>query len=224
MNLKISSGFNETEVTGHALSFFTEGYETSSTLLSFAMYELARNPDIQERLYDEITEVLDSKKNELTYETLQEMTYLEQVMYETLRTRPIGFTMHKICTKSVTLPPLPGRTEGFVIPEKMPVAINVYSMHKDPAYFTDPERFDPNRHTEEEKKNRPKSSFIPFGDGPRMCMGMRFALAQTKVALLTVIQNFKITVSPNCKPFVIDPKSFLYQGKDPLLINFVERK
>lgn len=90
--------------------------------------------------------------------------------------------------------------------------------------YPDPDVFDPNRFTEEERKNRHKAIYLPWGEGPRMCTGIKFALAQTKAALLSIVRDFKITLSPNHKPFVMDINAFLYQARDGLLVNFTARK
>lgn len=84
--------------------------------------------------------------------------------------------------------------------------------------------FNPNRFSEEERKNRPKALYLPFGEGPRMCMGMRFGMTQVKAAVMSVVKNFTITVSPNHKPFDLDPLSFMKLSKNGLLLNFQARQ
>lgn len=83
--------------------------------------------------------------------------------------------------------------------------------------------FDPSRFDEEQRKVRPKAVFLPFGEGPRMCTGIKFALAQTKAGLMTIVRDYKITTSPQHKPFVMDIRAFLYQARDGLLVNFTPR-
>lgn len=72
-------------------------------------------------------------------------------------------------------------------------------------------------------KKRHKALYLPFGEGPRMCTGIKFALAQTKAGLMSIVRNFNITVSPNHKPFVFDVRTFLYQARDGLRVNFTPR-
>lgn len=93
----------------------------------------------------------------------------------------------------------------------------------DPNNYTDPMIFRPERFENEERNNRHKALYLPFGEGPRMCMGMRLALAQVKAATIAVIQEFKVTISPNHKPFEVNPTSFMYQSKHGLLLNFSPR-
>lgn len=108
---------------------FTEGYETSSSVLGFAIYQLAVNPDIQERLYEEISECLARHGNQLTFEALQEMDYLECVIYETMRMNVVAPMISKVCTKPYTLPLLEGQTEPVTIQPGTPVQIAARAIH-----------------------------------------------------------------------------------------------
>lgn len=103
--------------------------------------------------------------------------------------------------------------------------INSFFLYKfrDPRNYPDPEIFEPNRFTEDERRNRQKAIYLPFGEGPRMCTGIKFALAQTKAALMTIVRDYKISLSPQQKPFVMDIRAFLYQARDGLLVNFMPR-
>lgn len=94
---------------------------------------------------------------------------------------------------------------------------------RDPRFYPEPNRFDPERHMDGELRKRHKAVYLPFGEGPRICVGMKFAMTQTKVAMATIIKTFRISLSSNCKPIAIDPKQFMYQSVDPLLINFEKR-
>lgn len=90
--------------------------------------------------------------------------------------------------------------------------------------YPNPEVFDPERFTEEARKERPKAHYLPFGEGPRMCMGMRFGHAQVKAGAMSIVRDFKITVSPNHKPVVQNPEALMWQPKDGLLLNFEPRQ
>jgi cytochrome P450 len=216
---KVEKHITDEQLAGHSLAFFTEGYETSSTLLCFALYELAMNPDIQDRLRIELKEAVAKSNNELDFEVMNGLQYLDGVMHETLRLHPPALTLNKLCTKDFPLPGI-SSSKPMVIKKGTPIIIPLYALHMDPAYFPDPDCFDPTRHNEETKKTRPKCVFLPFGEGPRMCMGMRFALGQTKAALATMVMKFQISLAPSHKPFVLDPASFLYDSKDGIMLNF----
>ncbi|XP_055320892.1 probable cytochrome P450 6a13 [Sitodiplosis mosellana] len=214
---------DDIELAGYSLTLFVEGYETSSSVLGFAIYEMARNPDIQERLYEEITDVLAKYDNEFTFEALQEMEYLDNVIQETMRLNVVAPLISKICTKEYTLPMIDGQKEPVTIYPGTPIQICARALHMDPKHYPDPQVFDPNRFTEEERRNRHKAVYLPFGEGPRMCTGIKFALAQTKAGLASIIRDFKINMSPKQKPFVMDIRAFLYQARDGLMVNFTPR-
>lgn len=122
------------------------------------MYELALNPDIQERLRDEIKSVVDENDGKLTYDMLFDFKYLDMVMNETLRKYPPAFINTRNSTKDFKIP----GTE-MVIPAKTDINISVLSIHRDPEYYPNPEKFDPERFTPENVKARNPFTFIPFG-------------------------------------------------------------
>ncbi|XP_055303436.1 probable cytochrome P450 6a13 [Sitodiplosis mosellana] len=214
---------NEAELAGYALAMFVDSYETSSGVLGFAIYELARNPDIQERLYEEITDVLAKYDGEFTFEALHEMKYLENVIYETMRLDVVDALISKICTKEYTLPLIEGQKEPVTIYPGTAIQISTRALHMDPKYYPDPETFDPNRFTEEERRERHKAVYLSFGEGPRMCIGIKFALAQTKAGLMSIVRDFKVTISPNQKPVVMDNRASIYHARHGLIVNFTPR-
>lgn len=94
---------------------------------------------------------------------------------------------------------------------------------RDPQHFPNPKEFKPERFFPEEQRNRHAVAYLAFGQGPRVCVGQRFAIAQTKVALAYIVKQFRIKLSPNHKPVVIDPQAFLTYPKDGILLQFETR-
>lgn len=94
---------------------------------------------------------------------------------------------------------------------------------RDPEYYPNPKRFVPERFFPDEQRNRHKGTYLSFGDGPKNCLGLRFALSQMKVALAYVVKNFRIKLSPNHKPIVADPQTILNYPKDGILLEFETR-
>lgn len=119
---------NDEELTGRAVTLYFEGTETSSTAFSFALYELANNPDIQDRLYAEICETLENNDGELTFETFNEMKYLENVFLETLRLHTPILFFTKCCTKTYTLPSI-GNNPPVTIQPGTAVLVPVRALH-----------------------------------------------------------------------------------------------
>uniref|UniRef100_A0A1B0DGB1 Uncharacterized protein n=1 Tax=Phlebotomus papatasi TaxID=29031 RepID=A0A1B0DGB1_PHLPP len=120
---------SEDRVITQAIAFYVDGYETSSTTLAFTLWHLAQYPDIQNTLYEEVATIAEKHQNTLSYETINEMVYLDMVLQETMRLNPVGLTMQRICTKPYALPKLPGQKEAVVLQPGTSVLIPVYSIH-----------------------------------------------------------------------------------------------
>lgn len=119
---------NDEGLTGRSVTLYFEGSETSSIALSFILYELANNPDVQDRLYAEISETLQKSDGELTFEAFQEMKYLENVFLEALRLHSPVLYMAKTCTRNYTLPSI-GNNAPITIPPGTAVMIPVQALH-----------------------------------------------------------------------------------------------
>ncbi|XP_049836826.1 probable cytochrome P450 6a13 [Schistocerca gregaria] len=183
--------------------FFVAGFETSSTTMSFCIHELAVNPDIQDRLRSEVDSVLSRHSGEVTYDAVQEMTYLDRVVAETLRKYPPVANLSRACTETYNLP---GTSVG--IEKGVKVIIPVYAIHHDPRYYPDPEKFDPERFTEEGKAARHHFVYLPFGEGPRICIGMRFGLMQAKLGIASLVSKFVFSATSKTPVKLrMDPKS-----------------
>ncbi|CAG2062792.1 unnamed protein product, partial [Timema podura] len=182
--------FTDDLLLAQCLIFFTAGFETSSSTMSFCLHELAVNPDIQQKLRKEIDKVLEDHGGELTYDAVQSMTYLGMVVDETLRKYPVIVFLNRECTSDYPVP-----DSNLVLKRGTTVMIPVYSLHHDPKFFPDPDRFDPERFTEQNKRTRPHYCYLPFGEGPRICIGMRFGLLQTKAGLASLLSKYEFTLS-----------------------------
>ncbi|GIX86655.1 cytochrome P450 3A29 [Caerostris extrusa] len=182
------------ELIAQCVIFFLAGFETTASTLSFVSYYLALNPDIQDRLVEELDEAVRAGNGELTYEAVQSMKYLDNVISETLRIHPPAVRLDRLTGEDYKL----GDT-GVVIPKDTVVTVPIYAMHRDPDFFPDPETFKPDRFAAEERSKRNPYTFMPFGAGPRNCVGMRFALVEVKVSLAYVLSNFRIKRCPQTK-------------------------
>ncbi|XP_067006634.2 cytochrome P450 6j1 [Anabrus simplex] len=200
------------DFVAQAFTFLGAGFETSSTTMSFALYELSLQPDIQSRLRKEIQSVLEKNDDQLTYETIQDMNYLDMVIAETLRMYPVLPFLDRKLLQPYTLP-----GTNITLDKDDAVVVSLTGIHYNPQYYPDPKRFDPERFTEENKRSRPNYTYMPFGEGPRNCIGMRMGLMQAKVGLVHLLSNFE--VSP-CKdtvvPIELDPKAVLLSAKGSL--------
>ncbi|KZC05575.1 Cytochrome P450 9e2 [Dufourea novaeangliae] len=171
------------DVPCHAFSFFFGGYDTVSSQACLTIYDLATNPEIQERLQQEIDQVLEKTQGEMSYDTIVGMEYLDAVLNESMRLHPTSFIMDRMCAKDFELPPaLPGH-KSFTIRKGMSVWIPIYAIQCDPNHFQDPDKFNPARFLQDGKRIVNSGKFFPFGAGPRSCAGNRFAVIEIKILL-----------------------------------------
>ncbi|CAD7079494.1 unnamed protein product [Hermetia illucens] len=207
------------DMAAQAFLFFVAGFETSSATMVFCLYELALNLDIQEKCRQEINGVLEKYNGNLTYEAIKEMTYLDQTIKETLRKYPpIGFLIRK----AVRDYPVPNTK--IVIEKGMEVFIPLYAIHHDPEIYPNPENFEPDRFSPEEVKNRHSGSFLAFGDGPRNCVGQRFAKMQTRIGLTTLLKNYRFkTCGKTPVPMVFEVFRGILSPKGSKLVLEIER-
>ncbi|EDS31724.1 cytochrome P450 6B7 [Culex quinquefasciatus] len=214
------------EIAGHSLTFLSEGFETSSTLMSYLLYELASNQDIQERVLNELDFLLKDSNGQLTDEVVQKLSYLELTMYETLRLHSPVFALSKVCVKEYELPPQYGTGNKRVRIAPGTVAIiPVYGIHLDPEIYPDPYKFNPDRFLEENKKARHRYAFLSFGEGPRICLGMKFGLLQSKIGIATLLSKYRVELSPKQElPLEFSKTCFLLAPKNGIWVRFVERR
>ncbi|XP_044259566.1 probable cytochrome P450 6a13 isoform X2 [Tribolium madens] len=204
------------ELAAQAFVFFLAGYETSSTTMTFCLYELASNPEIQQKLRDEINEVFKKHENKLTYNAIMEMRYMDKVVNETLRKYPPLPGLIRICNKKYKVP-----GTDFVIEKGTKIWIPVLGLHRDPEYYPNPEKFDPERFSEENKRQRHPYTYLPFGEGPRICIGLRFGMMQTKVGLSVLLKNYKFSINSKTKsPLQLDPKSFVMNPEGGIWLDY----
>ncbi|XP_056638463.1 probable cytochrome P450 6a13 [Diorhabda sublineata] len=202
------------EVTAHSFSFFLAGFETSSTTMSFALLELAMNQDIQEKLRKEILEVLKKYDGDITYEGVQEMQYLDQALQETLRKYPPIPLLPRICTKTYKIP-----NSDVLIEKGTIVKLAVEALQNDPEIYPSPEKFDPDRWSPENSADRSNFAFLSFGEGPRLCIGMRFGKLQAKCGIITILRDYKVSLNEKTQlPVQLNP-SFITSVKGGVWLN-----
>lgn len=203
--------FTLEEVAAQAHVFFIAGFETSSTTMSFCLYELARNPELQRKAQQEVDQVMRQNGGKLTYDGINgEMRFLEACVDETLRKYPPVPVLNRECTREYQVPGTDIRIEKGTA-----VVLQIAGMQHDPEFYPDPLKFRPERFMEPEMdQNRP---YAPFGDGPRICIGMRMGKIQTKVGLSLLLAKFNFELAPEHNPkeeLPMDPNSFIPTPRD----------
>ncbi|XP_057603658.1 cytochrome P450 3A29-like [Hippopotamus amphibius kiboko] len=206
---------SDLELVAQGIIFIFAGYETTSSSLSFLIYELATHPDIQQKLQEEIDATFPNKMPP-TYDALVQMEYLDMVLNETLRIYPVVGRLERVCKKDVDV-------NGVFIPKGTTVIVPVFVLHNDPELWPKPEEFRPERFSKKNKDSINPYTYLPFGTGPRNCIGMRFAIMNMKLALVKVLQNFSFKP---CKETQI-PLKVLTQGltqpEKPVVLKVVPR-
>ncbi|XP_065421578.1 thromboxane-A synthase isoform X2 [Chrysemys picta bellii] len=188
LSKKVQKTLSEDEIVGQAFIFLIGGYETTTNALSFATYLLATNPECQEKLLQEIDE-FSGKHDVPDYQNVQELPYLDMVIAETLRMYPPAFRFTRETSKDCVV-------MGQHIPAGAVIEIAVGPLHYNPEFWPEPEKFIPERFTAEAKLQQHPFAYLPFGAGPRSCIGMRMALLEIKMTLLRILQKFRFETSP----------------------------
>ncbi|XP_047435259.1 cytochrome P450 3A27-like [Mugil cephalus] len=208
-------GLTDHEIQSQASMFVFAGYETSALTLLFLAYNLARNPDVMERLQMEIDATFPDKAP-VDYEALMQMEYLDCVVHESLRLYPPAARLERIAKETVKI-------NGIQVPKGMTVMVPVYALHRDPELWPEPEEFRPERFSKENKPKINPYTYLPFGIGPRNCLGMRFALVMVKLAMVEVLQNYSFSVCEETEiPLQMNPKTFIAPLR-PIKLKLVPR-
>lgn len=161
--------WSDVELVAQCFLFFLAGFETVSAALTFASYEIMASPEVQQKLYDEIKEASDRLKGKrISYDELQKLKYSDQFISEVLRKWPPAFQVERMCGKNYQYE---DDQRTFTIEKGQSVFIPIYGLHHDERYFPQPNQFDPERFSDENKSKIVPCSYLPFGVGPRNCIG-----------------------------------------------------
>ncbi|XP_068444990.1 cytochrome P450 3A40-like isoform X2 [Clinocottus analis] len=210
-----NKGLNDHEILSQAMIFLFAGYETTSSSLTFLAYNLARNPHVMEQLQKEIDSSFPNK-GPVEYQALMQMEYLDSVINESLRLYPIAPRLERVAKATVEI-------NGVVIPKGMIVMIPTWPLHRDPNLWPEPEAFKPERFSKDNKETIDPYTYMPFGAGPRNCIGMRFALVMMKLALVEILQSFSFSVCKETEiPLELDIQGLL-MPKRPIKLKLVSR-
>lgn len=192
----IKEGWEDDYLVSQAFLFFFAGYETVSSSMKLLILELARNPDIQDRLRREIDEY-HSKYGKIDYEKINQMKYLDMVVSENLRVWPPAINIERVCVKPYNIGKANDKSEkDFIVTKGTSVGVGVMALHHDPEFYSNPEKFDPERFSDENKKNIKPFTYLPFGLGPRNCIASRFALLELKIMTFDLIRHFEVSPAP----------------------------
>ncbi|KAH8371394.1 hypothetical protein KR093_007179 [Drosophila rubida] len=217
--------FSDDDLLAQCLLFFFAGFETVSTCLCFLTYELCKNPEVQSQLYDEILSVEQQLQGKpLDYDTLMHMKYLDMVVSESLRKWPPAPRTDRQCNADIDLK---DENNQFVVSLKKGdvLFIPIIALHYDPENFADPKAFRPERFSDENKHEIKPFTYLPFGVGPRNCIGNRMALMEVKSIVYHLMLNFQLVpAEKTSKDMLNSIQGFTMVPKEKFWVKFVARK
>jgi len=211
---------NITEVTilSQAINIFLGGYETSGTTSTLLLYYLATNSGVQEILQKEIDAVFEKNNGKINHEVIknEEMPYLTACIDETLRLGPPLYRPERQCMKDWT-------HDKLTIKKGTTVFICSWATHRHPEHFPNPDEFKPERFFKENKSTLNPYAFVPFGHGPRACIGIRFAYESLKLLFSHLLRNFSVETREDTK-LRFKPGQQIVVAFKPLHLDLVSRK
>ena len=210
------TGMTDAQARDEVLTIFLAGYETVANGLAWTWYLLSQNPDVEAKLHAELDAVLGTGSNRRlpTLADYPNLRYTEQVFAEAMRLYPPAWAMGRMSTRPVQLGP-------YTIPTGAHVFFSQYIMGRDPQYFPDPLRFDPDRFSPENKARRPKFTYFPFGGGNRQCIGESFAWMEGVFSIATIAQRWRLAYAGTTPPEV--QAKITLRPKDPLMMKLIPR-
>jgi cytochrome P450 len=211
------SGLSPMEVKSDSYIFLFAGHETTASQLMWTLYLLATHPEIQEKLYQEVNHVCGDRE-QLDFEDYEKLKYALCVIRESMRVHPPVASVLKEAEKEDVV-------GGYTIPAKSMLTIQFYSVHHDPRYWSEPEKFIPERFNEENIDKIPPMAYLPFSIGPRKCIGFMFSLTESVFILSHIVRNFKVgLIDAHKNGFVPQPEQGITIKPKELTLKFTKRQ
>ena len=176
---------SDQQLRDEMMTLFLAGHETTANALTWTLYLLSRHPDVDTKLFDELQRVLADRVPSVS--DLPKLPYTEMVIREALRLYPPAPGLAREPIEDVTI-------GGYNVPKGSLVSANTYAIQRDSRFFTDPEGYDPDRFAPGWEERIPRFAYLPFGAGPRVCIGSGFAMMEARMILATVAQRYKLSL------------------------------
>lgn len=204
-------GMSDRQVRDEAVTIMLAGHETTANALNWTWFLLAQNPPVEARLHAELDSVLAGRTPTLA--DLRQLPYTEMVIKEAMRLYPPAYGISRIATKTT-------RLGEYDVPKGTVLNLYTFGAHRNPALWPQPERFDPDRFSPENEKQIPRYAYMPFGGGPRICIGNSFAMMEARLLLATLAQRYQLRLAPGqvVRPdplITLRPKGGLHMRLEP---------
>ena len=183
----------DAQVTNEITNLFAAGYEVTAHTLAFTLYLIAMHPEVEARLLAEIDAVLGKRPVQVA--DLPQLPYLDMVLKESMRLLPVATVLARQAAQRTAL-------DGVILRNQDTVMLSPWTLHRHPRFFDAPACFDPERFNAERHDTIPKYAYIPFGTGPRVCLGSAFAMLQMRLNLATIFQRFRLSPMPG---YILEP-------------------
>ena len=184
---------SDAQICDELLIFLLAGHDTTATALTYALWALGHHPDLQDRVAAEVAALGDRP---LTPEDVPRLGYTVQVLHEGLRLCPSAAGVVRMAMQDIEV-------DGHRVEAGTMVAVGIYALHRDPALWDNPLVFDPDRFSPENSKGRDRWQYLPFGGGPRSCIGDHFAMLEATLGLATIIRLAEIRSLDNDFPLAV---------------------
>ena len=188
-------GMSDEQLRDEVMTLMLAGHETTSLALSWTLYLLSQHPDVRRRLEAEVDEVLGGRTP--TMADIPDLTYTTMVLEESMRLYPPAYATSRWCVEA-------DEVGGYDVPAGSVVTLSPYVTHRHLDFWEEAERFDPERFQPERKAERPRFAYMPFGGGPRQCIGNRFAMMEATLILALVAQRYRLQLVPG-HPVEMEP-------------------
>jgi cytochrome P450 len=186
-------GMSDKQLRDEILTIFLAGHETTANALTWTWYLLARHPEAEARLHDELDRVLGGRPP--SFADLAELKWTRMVLEEAMRLYPPAHTISRTALGE-------DRIGGVRVPRGASITISIYVTHRSPNIWPEPERFDPERFAPAAVAGRHRFAYLPFGGGPRICIGSSFAMAEAQVIIAAIAQRYRLRLAPG---HVVEP-------------------
>lgn len=191
------SSLSDRQVRDEIVTLFIAGHETTANMLAWTWYLLADHPEVEQRLHRELDGVLGGRI--AGFQDLAKLSYTKMVIQESMRIYPPVLLLYRQS-------PVDQEVGGFHIPANTTVAVSPYAAHRHPAFWEEPDRFDPERFTSERHSKRPHYAYFPFGGGPHLCLGNVLAMMEGTLILATIAQRYLLRLEPGQR---VEPDPFI---------------
>jgi cytochrome P450 len=189
-------GMSDRQVRDELVTLLLAGHETTANALNWTFFLLAKNPNVADRLFEEVDRVLGKRTAELG--DLASLVYTKAVIEESMRLYPPAWSFSRMATEPVEI-------GGYRLEKGNLIGVTTFAVHRDPRWWDEPEAFRPERFLAPEPE-RPKYAYLPFGGGARICVGNHFAMMEAQLLLATISQHFRLDLVPGQ---IIKPKPLI---------------